>query len=101
MSGRFTGEVLHREEDDDMCGGSPLIYIFLFIFVLLDFVKDVGEITQERRYFILLSFSPLLFQLDIKRIVDFIHVGEIHRRGDTFKHSRSPLYETGILIFVV
>jgi len=52
--GRF-----HRRGDYDMCGGSPLFYKTTLFMILGVLILVVGEISQERRFIILLSFSPL------------------------------------------
>jgi len=59
-----------------MCGGSPLIDLGFDVDSGID-VLVVGEITQERRCKIILSFSPLSFCM-VFQIVS----GVFHCRGE-------------------
>jgi len=46
-----------QEEDDDMCGGSPLIVFFMFLLCFLLCLLHVGEIHRVEE--ILYTRSPL------------------------------------------
>jgi len=71
---------IHRRGDDDMCGGSPLFDV-LSSFCFSVWVKDVGEITQERRSKFILSFSPLLMVLLVVFFLSVKKSGRYTGRG--------------------
>ena len=66
----------YREENDDRCGGSPLILNLMFClgYVFLIFVS--GRLHRVDVCFIL-SFSPLLFSVLVITIFNSLVVGEI------------------------
>jgi len=88
MSGRFTGK-----ENKLLTLVLPSLNRNCWFLLLIDsFVRCRGD-SQGRRCIILLSFSPL-FSVVIRFYVVsclYIHVGEIHRRGEFNHNSRSPL----------
>jgi len=81
-----------------MCGGSPLIVVYLVFFLLLFSVKDVGEIHRVELCSILrspLSEPESFFWVSFCTLITCR--GDSQERRNKL-NSRSPLYETEIEI---